>query len=84
MFYLLKHLNIGEQISHYSMFTVLYNNTVRYEAVCLQAQWMALVLCVIMDIHPRVSMPGLMKLRLGILCNVQAHFLLTHIPLGVA
>lgn len=37
-----------------------------------------------MDIHPRVWMPGLMELRLGILCNVQAHFLLTHIPLGVA
>lgn len=43
---------------------------------------MALVLCVIMDIHPRVRMPSLMELRLGILCNVQAHFLLTHIPLG--
>lgn len=35
-----------------------------------------------MDIHPRVRLPGLMELRLGILCNVQAHFLLTHIPPG--
>lgn len=43
---------------------------------------MILVLCVIMDIHPRVRMPSLMELRLGILRNVQAHFLLTHIPLG--
>lgn len=43
---------------------------------------MILVLCVIMDIHPRVRVPSLMELRLGILCNVQAHFLLTHIPLG--
>lgn len=43
---------------------------------------MVFVLCVIMDIHPRVRMPSLMELRLGILCNVQAHFLLTHIPLG--
>lgn len=40
------------------------------------------MLCVIMDIHPRVRMPRLMELRLGILRNVQAHFLLTHIPLG--
>lgn len=35
-----------------------------------------------MDIHSRERMPSLMELRLGILCNVQAHFLLTHIPLG--
>ncbi len=35
-----------------------------------------------MDIHPRVRMPSLMELRLGILCNVQAHFLLTHNPQG--
>lgn len=37
-----------------------------------------------MDIHPTVRMPGLMELRLGILCNVQAHFIWTHIPLGMA
>lgn len=43
---------------------------------------MVLVLYVIMNIHPRVRMPSLMELRLGILCNVQAHFLLTHIPPG--
>lgn len=53
-----------------------------HEAGWLWAQWMVLVLCVIMDIHPRVRMPSLMELRLGILCNVQAHFPLTHIPLG--
>lgn len=43
---------------------------------------MAHVCCVITDIHPRVRRLGLMELRLGILCNVQAHFLSTHIPLG--
>lgn len=36
----------------------------------------------IMDILSRERIPSLMELRLGILCNVQAHFLLTHIPLG--
>lgn len=45
---------------------------------------MVFALCVIMDIHPKARMPGLMELGLGILCNVQAHFFLTHIPLGVA
>ena len=41
---------------------------------------MVLVLGIIIYIHPRVRRPGLMEPRLEILCNVQAHFLLTHIP----
>lgn len=56
--------------------------SVGHEAQLLWVQWTILALSVIMDIHPRVRMPGLMELRLRILCNVQAHFLLTHIPLG--